>query len=121
MKKCIACNTELVGRVDKIFCDPSCKSSFHYKRNVQKEKGEYLKITEQLKFNRRVLSHFIKSGYKVVAKSTMVSVGFDPYYFTHKKTIENEGEFYFCFEYGFKETEENSIAKFILQEGSTDI
>ena len=41
MKKCIECNGEIEGRIDKIFCSPYCKSSFHLKKNRGKGKSLY--------------------------------------------------------------------------------
>ena len=36
MKKCIECSGEIEGRVDKIFCSPYCKTSYHYEKNKAK-------------------------------------------------------------------------------------
>ena len=83
MKKCLECQNKVVGRVDKIFCSPYCKSSFHHKKNMSKEQSMYLTIDKQLKLNRKLLQHYNKAGKSIIRKEVLINVGFNPKYFTH--------------------------------------
>ena len=60
-KHCLSCNKILGGRKDKKFCDPYCKSSYHYSKN-KKNSNFYNWVDQQLKTNRRVLKKFNKTG-----------------------------------------------------------
>lgn len=114
MKKCLECDEVIEGRSDKIFCSPYCKSSYHYRKNKEKEGGMYVKIDNQLKLNRQLLKHFNKAGKAVVRKEELIKRGFAPKYFTHYwKNIKGD-VYLFCYEYGFLEKKENNKSKFVL-------
>ena len=112
-KFCLACNAKLQGRADKKFCDPHCKSAYHY----EKERGEnnfFLKVDRQLKKNRKLLRTFNKAGKATVRSQTLINRGFDPKFFTHYWK-NNRGDIYlFVYEYGFLSKVENGKKKYIL-------
>jgi len=53
---CIGCGEPIIGRSDKKFCNESCKSTYHYKQNIESKDSLYRKIDKQLKRNRRILN-----------------------------------------------------------------
>ena len=114
MKKCIECGEKIEGRIDKIYCTPYCKSNHHYKRNIEKEKGLYGIIDQQLKLNRRLLSHFNRAGKAVVRKNELIKTGFNPKYFTHYWKNQKGDVYLFCYEFGFLEKKENGKPKYVL-------
>lgn len=114
MKKCLECNEEVEGRTDKIFCSPYCKSIYHHKKNMGKEKNFYLKVDKQLKLNRQLLNHFNKAGKAVVRKEELLKVGFNPKYFTHYWKNQKGDVYLFCYEYGFLEKKEGENLKYVL-------
>ena len=114
MKKCPNCEEEVVGRVDKIFCTPYCKSSYHYKIDLEKDENLFRKIDKQLKLNRRLLKLYNKSGKAVVRKEELLKEGFNPKYFTNYWKNQKGEVYLFCFEFGFLEKNENSKMKYIL-------
>jgi hypothetical protein len=114
MKKCIACNEPVEGRSDKIFCSSYCKSIHHHKKNQEKEKGLFLKIDKQLKFNRQLLQHFNKAGKAIIRKEELLQKGFNPKYFTHYWKNQKGEVYLFCYEFGFLETKEHSVPKYVL-------
>jgi hypothetical protein len=114
MKKCIECNGEIEGRIDKIFCSPYCKSSYHHKKNRGKGKTLYLEIDKQLKLNRKLLQHFNRAGKAVVRKQKLLDVGFNPKYFTHYWKNQKGDVYLFCYEFGFLEKQENGKPKYVL-------
>ncbi len=114
MRKCIECEEEITGRVDKIFCSPYCKSNFHYKKNLEKEKGLFVSIDRQLKLNRRLLNHYNRAGKAVIRKEELLKVGFNPKYFTHYWKNKKGDVYLFCYEFGFLEKQENGKPKYVL-------
>ena len=114
MKKCIACGESIEGRIDKIYCSDYCKSAFHYRKNKNKEKNLFQKIDEQLKVNRRLLTHFNKAGKAVIRKEELLKAGFNPKYFTHYWKNKKGDVYLFCYEFGFLERKENGKSKYVL-------
>ncbi len=114
MKKCVECGEKVEGRIDKIFCSPYCKSSYHHKKNRGKEQSFYLKIDKQLKLNRKLLQHFNRAGKAVIRKQSLLDVGFNPKYFTHYWKNKQGDVYLFCYEYGFLEKNENGKPKYVL-------
>lgn len=112
-KLCLACDAELLGRADKKFCDPHCKSAFHYEK-ARNESNFFLKVDRQLKTNRKILRNFNKAGKATVRSQTLTAQGFDPNFFTHYWK-NNQGDVYlFVYEYGFLSRIENDKKKYIL-------
>lgn len=111
---CLFCKEPLEGRVDKLFCTPNCKSSYHYKKSKEKEASMYNRIDLQLKLNRRLLKNFNKAGKSIVRKETLIDAGFDPKYFTHYWKTEKGDVYLFCYEFGFLEKVENRKPKYLL-------
>jgi len=114
MRKCIGCEDEITGRVDKIFCSDYCKSNYHYKKNIEKEKGLFVFIDRQLKLNRRLLNHFNKAGKAVIRKEELLKAGFNPKYFTHYWKNKKGDVYLFCYEFGFLEKQEQGRSKYVL-------
>ena len=114
MRKCIECESEVIGRVDKIFCSAYCKSSYHHKKKIGKEQSLYLKIDRQLKMNRRLLQHYNRAGKAVIRKDDLIKAGFNPKYFTHYWKNQKGDVYLFCFEFGFLEKKENNKLKYVL-------
>lgn len=114
MRKCLECSGEIEGRIDKIFCSPYCKSSYHHKKNIDKGKSFYLQIDKQLKLNRQLLNHFNKAGKAVIRKDELLKAGFNPKYFTHYWKNQQGDVYLFCYEFGFLEKKENDKPKYVL-------
>jgi hypothetical protein len=55
--KCLEYSKELPGRIGQKFCNPNCKSAFHYRDSKFKELSTFVKIDTQLKLNRRILKN----------------------------------------------------------------
>lgn len=113
VKSCLACNAELKGRADKKFCDPHCKSAYHYEKD-RKKASLFLQIDRQLKQNRRLLKIYNKAGKATIRSQTLIDQGFDPNYFTHYWK-NSQGDIYlFVYEFGFLTKTENGKKKYIL-------
>ncbi len=114
LKKCLACDCDLQGRSDKKFCDPYCKSSFHYQKSKEEEPRFYNKVDNQLKLNRRILKNYNKSGKATVRAETILKQGFNPNFFTHYWKNKSGDVYLFVYEYGFLKRKENDREKYIL-------
>lgn len=111
---CLFCNKEFEGRTDKKFCDPYCKSSYHYNQRQKRAGSFYSMVDHQLKVNRRILNKFNKAGKAVVRSEVLTDLGFNPKYFTHYWK-NNKGDVYlFVYEFGFISRIENGRKKYVL-------
>ena len=113
-RKCPECNEIIIGRSDKVFCTPFCKSSYHYKKNLENDNNIFIRIDKILKQNRRILKSFNKSGKTTVRKDVLINDGFNPKYFTHYWKGQNDNVYLFCYEYGFMEQQEKGKSKYVL-------
>ena len=118
MKKqrlCLNCKKELLGRVDKKFCDVHCKSAHHYKLR-QENMSFYSEVDQQLKLNRKILKVFNKAGKATVRSEVLLEQGFNPDFFTHYWKTKKGEVYLFVYEYGFLKKNESGKRKFILVE-----
>ena len=111
---CLACNRKLQGRTDKKFCDPYCKSAWHYAKSRKGLSGFYSKVDRQLKTNRKILKTFNKAGKATVRSQVLLDQGFDPNFFTHYWKNSLGHVYLFVYEYGFLSKIENGKKKYIL-------
>jgi hypothetical protein len=114
METCLNCSETLTGRSDKIYCNPYCKSSYHYRINNEKEESMFKRIDKQLKLNRRLLKNYNKAGKSTIRSENLIAEGFNPKYFTHYWKNKKNDVYLFCFEYGFIERKENGRSKYVL-------
>lgn len=113
-KYCLACQTELEGRRDKKFCDPYCKSAFHYKKTQEENLGFYSRVNKQLKTNRRILKYYNRAGKVTVRAEVLKQQGFNPRFFTHFWKNKDQGVYRFVYEFGFLAKVENGKDKYVL-------
>lgn len=114
MKTCQNCNEPVIGRSDKIFCSPYCKSSYHYQKSTERENSLFVTIDKQLKINRRLLRSFNKAGKATIRKEELIQNGFNPNYFTHYWKNKKGDVYLFCYEFGFLQKLENNTYKYVL-------
>ena len=113
-KSCLNCGKKLIGRIDKKYCNPNCKSAHQYKVERERPERFYNKVDNQLRLNRRLLKEYNKSGKAIVRQSVLVALGFNPKFFTHYWKNQ-KGEIYlFVYEYGFLSKKEKGKDKFVL-------
>ena len=113
-KECLHCEKELVGRTDKKYCDPQCKSSHQYKREKQQPERFYNKVDNQLRLNRRILKLYNKAGKATVRLNVLIEAGFNPKYFTHYWKNKKGDVYLFVYEFGFLKRTEHNIEKYVL-------
>ena len=81
-KLCLECETPLIGRIDKKFCNDMCRNS--YNNLLNKDANEYVrKVNVILRKNRRILSSLMNGSEKGKAtKEQLLLNGFNFYYYT---------------------------------------
>ena len=111
--KCPVCNTLVIGRRDKKYCSINCKSIAQYEKRIDENKF-YFQVDTQLKINRKILKKYNKIGKTAIRKEVLHNEGFDPNYFTHfRKTTENSVYFY-CYDFGFLNINDNNKNKYLI-------
>tara|TARA_R110002073_G_scaffold72537_1_gene177046 strand:+ start:2643 stop:3041 length:399 start_codon:yes stop_codon:yes gene_type:complete len=114
IKLCLACNKKVEGRSDKKFCDPYCKSAYHYKLSQESAPKFYNKVENQLKLNRKILKEFNRAGKATVRAAILIENGFNSNFFTHYWKNKKGDVYLFVYEYGFLRINENGREKFVL-------
>jgi hypothetical protein len=97
---CAYCGKEIIGRVDKKFCDDTCRTSYH---NLQKkeESAHIRPVNSVLKKNRDILKSLNKTGKTKVHKDVLQKAGFDFNYLTRLYTTQKGSTYYFCYDQGY--------------------
>ena len=111
---CLECAEPIEGRIDKIFCDTHCKSSYYYKKKKAENLSLFKQIDSQLKQNRKLLKHYNQAGKATIRKDKLIKAGFNPGYFTHYWKNRKGDVYLFCYEYGFLAKEEHQVQKYVL-------
>ncbi|TCK66921.1 hypothetical protein DFQ05_2207 [Winogradskyella wandonensis] len=114
VKNCLYCNKKLIGRTDKKYCDPQCKSSHQYQREKQKPKRFYNKVDNQLRLNRKLLKEYNRAGKATVRSGILIKEGFNSKFFTHYWKNQKGDVYFFVYEYGFLKRKESGIEKYVL-------
>ena len=113
-RKCPVCEKPIKGRTDKKFCDPSCKSAWHYQVQQEEGRGLYARIHGQLKTNRRILRKYNRAGMTTIRAQVLIDQGFRPRFHTHRWTNSQKEIYRFVYEFGFLGKTVNGTKKFTL-------
>lgn len=111
--KCPVCNKPVLGRSDKKFCSPRCKSLNQYDGRLKNEKF-YFQVDKQLKTNRKLLKKYNRSGYTTLRSSKLYEEGFNPNFFTHYWKNQKGDVYLFCYDFGFLSLEKGSKRKYVI-------
>jgi hypothetical protein len=110
IKNCLSCNKPLKGRIDKKFCDDYCRNNYN---NLQKSKSSHSSyvrnISNTLLKNRKILETILTPSKQTAncTREKLVQEGFIFKYYTHTYTNKNREVYYFCFDYGYRQLENN--------------
>lgn len=104
MKNCLACNTPLVGRIDKKFCDYNCRNAHHNFLN-QPSNNHLSKINRQLIKNHRILQEFIDGDVQSVPLTVLKAMGFNENLKTSVINDPHEGEIFFIYNISYQQND----------------
>jgi len=113
-EKCLYCNKELFGRIDKKFCDAACKSAHQYQKAKEAPNRFFDTVNNQLKLNRKILKEFNKGGKVTVRAQLLEDLNFNPNFFTHYWKTQQQDVYLFVYEFGFLKKKENGVTKYVL-------
>ncbi|NOU48919.1 MAG: hypothetical protein HOO86_17925 [Bacteroidales bacterium] len=103
-KVCLSCGERLLGRSDKKFCSDSCRNNYHH--HALNENTNFIRnISNQLKRNRMILKDLNPDGKSRTKRETLLKAGFNFKYFTHIYTTKDGRTYYFVFDQGYTQHE----------------
>ncbi len=111
-KYCLECAKEIVGRLDKKFCDAYCRNTFNNK--VKRQDEQYIqKINSIMRSNRRILKTLSPEGKASVRKDVLKKMGYDFRYYS--ATYQSPKLLYYiCYDYGFAAINDNGKQKAMI-------
>ncbi len=108
-RHCLECGKELIGRIDKKFCNDYCRNAYNNKLNSN-DSNLMRNINNALRKNRRILMKLNPNGKSKTTKSKLLESGFDFKYHTSIYTTKKGNTYYFVYEYGYLELENDFFA-----------
>jgi len=113
IKYCLACKQPIAGRIDKKFCDASCRSSYHNSSRFNSDVEPVIRnINNILKRNRRILKELLEDWEKtavVVDKQYLIEQGFHFNYFTEQYWNDKLEMYFYCYDYGYRKLEGGKV------------
>lgn len=108
-KTCCECGDPIKGRSDKRFCCDTCRNAYHNRVNC--DANNFVRnVNNVLRRNRRILETMMNHGAPAISRYQLVRLGFDFRFFTHY-IPEPEGlDQYFCYEYGYRQLDQQSLS-----------
>ncbi len=99
-RKCLACDNELFGRIDKKFCSDYCRTH-HYNKNNLSNRSYMREVNSILKKNLKILEGLNPQGKTTVSEKKLLENGFRLNYFTNLYTTKKGITYFFCYDQGF--------------------
>jgi predicted nucleic acid-binding Zn ribbon protein len=108
-KQCLECGQELFGRIDKKFCSDYCRNSYNNKLN-RSTKNLIRNTNNLLRKNYRILEKLNPDQKTRTTKDNLLRKGFNFDYFTSIYTTKTGNVYYFVYDQGYLELENNYYA-----------
>lgn len=99
-KKCLECDTVLIGRIDKKFCSDYCRNTYNNKVNTD-SKNLIRNTNNRLKKNYKILTELNISGKTKITRSRLNSQNFDFNYFTSIYTTKTGNVYHYVYDQGY--------------------
>lgn len=108
-RKCLNCNREFKGRMDKKFCSDQCRNDYNNQEKIMANSPYVRSINAALRKNRRILEQLMLSDKEVlkVPVEKLNSLGFKFKYLTHTYTTKKGTVYNYVYEYGYLPLENN--------------
>lgn len=111
---CLECGTPVYGRSDKKFCSDQCRNAYNNK-NVGYNNSLVRKTNSILRKNRLILKELNPTGKTKIHKNQLTKRGFNFNYHTSLYTTKANKTYFFCYEHGYLELENNFYALVIRE------
>jgi hypothetical protein len=102
------CGEPMKGRADKRFCSDHCRNTYNNRLNGVSN-NIIRNINHILRKNRNILEECISEGKRKIHKQYLELKGFNYRYSTHQIAEKNGKYSVFCYDYGYIETNDDSI------------
>ena len=113
-KQCLECGDEFIGRADKKFCSPNCRSAYNNKLNS--DATNFIRnINNILRKNRRILAALNPNGKMKIHRDKLIGEGFKFSYFTNIYQTKNGNTYYFVYDQGYLQLDDGWLALVVRQ------
>ncbi len=99
-KKCLECDTVIIGRIDKKFCSDYCRNTYNNKVNTE-SKNLIRNTNNRLKKNYKILAELNVSGKTKITRSRLNNQNFDFNYFTSIYTTKTGNVYHYVYDQGY--------------------
>ena len=99
-KKCLECDTVIIGRIDKKFCSDYCRNTYNNKVNTE-SKNLIRNTNNRLKKNYKILTELNATGKTKITRSRLNNQNFDFNYFTSIYTTKTGNVYYYVYDQGY--------------------
>lgn len=107
-KKCLDCGDVIRGRTDKKFCSDQCRNN--YNNRLNRDTNNFVRnVHGLLRKNRRILADLYDEGRHRIHKDALFALGYNFSFFTHVIETSDGERYQYCFEYGYRDTENDFI------------
>ncbi|MCB9197871.1 MAG: DUF2116 family Zn-ribbon domain-containing protein [Flavobacteriales bacterium] len=106
---CLTCGEPLFGRADKKFCNDNCRSAYNNQKNKMSD-DYFRKVNTILRKNRRILEELNPAEKAKTTKEKLLLNGFNFYYYTNVYRTKQGKTYYFVYEHGYLELENEEYA-----------
>ena len=114
-RKCLECEDEFIGRLDKKFCSDQCRSSFNNRLNS--DATNFIRnVNNILRKNRRILTELNPDGKARVHRDRLLELGFRFSYFTNEYVTRSGNAYRFCYDQGYLELDNDFFALVVRKE-----
>lgn len=101
-RKCIVCDTKLVGRADQKFCSDYCRNS--YNNTLRRDSNNLVRnVNNILRKNYRILESLNKHDKTKTTKAKLQQLGFSFDYFTSIYTTKSGSRYFYLYDQGYLE------------------
>lgn len=99
---CLNCGKPIQGRVDKKFCDDSCRNTYNNRQNAVSV-NLIRNINNTLKKNRNILESMIPANEELTktTRDRLTRAGFNFRFFTHSYQNKKGNNYHYCYDYGY--------------------
>jgi hypothetical protein len=112
---CLECKDKLRGRKDQKFCSDYCRNAYNNRQN--EDANKYVRrINGILRKNRRILEKCNPTGKVTVDGIRLAEEGFNFHYFTNIYTTQKGGQYFFCYEQGYRKIDNDQYILVLKQD-----
>lgn len=106
---CLFCGETVKGRIDKKYCDDSCRNSYNNRAN--RDSNNFMRrINRILRKNRRLLKTYNPTGKARVTREQLLSAGFNFSYYTNTYQTKSGKTYRFVYDQGYLKIGTNQYA-----------